>query len=543
METETIQELHDEPANVPASKIEVDEHQPLDVVEDEVLMEDGSHPLISLLTGLPSQSQFWNIVSLGIGALCLLMTLDLVYRGPVFYSSQKLSFSRIGYVSHDQAKIIIREPNPDQFPIFLSYKSLDSIEETWIAAAKTYLLDVETDYTWAVNLTKLHSSTRYAYSASNGQSGTFTTMPPPGAQKLSFVTSSCIKYRFPYSIFDHPLRIKGLEILSDWIPVLKPSFMLFLGDFIYIDVPRRLGSDPEAYRAEYRRVYASPSWTRETRSLPWLNVIDDHEIANDWDRGWEKPYPAAIDPFNIYHHSVNPPHLGNASYYTFTQGPASFFLLDTRRYRTPVWEQSHNDSTKTMLGAKQLQEVLLWLAKPEPAGIRWKILVTSVPFTRNWRLNAQDTWSGYLAERQTILEAMWDTVSKPSGPGIVILSGDRHEFSATSFPAPILDNKRWAMGTKVTEFSCSPLNMFYLPVRSYYEVPGEQSGIGYGGEDISLAYIPDGNVKFGAIDIENEIGSRQSTLRYRAIIDGTELWSHVLATLDGKERTRDAVWG
>ena len=503
------------------------------------------HPAFHLLTGLPTRRRTWNLAILAVHITCVLLTVDLVYRGPIFYPSQDLSFTRVGYVSHDQAKVLVREPDPKQIPLVISYRSSKNVKgTTWRTAAEIHTLNAETDYTYSVNLTALRPATTYTYSVSNGHGGIFKTASKSDNNELSFVTTSCIKPRFPYNILDHPLRIKGLEVLSKWIPLLKPSFMLFLGDFIYIDVPRRLGSNAETYRAEYRRTYASPSWTPETRSLPWIHVIDDHEIANDWDSGWNAPYPAAIDPFNIYHHSINPPHLGNASYYQFTRGPASLFLLDTRRYRTPVWDKSNKDPLKSMLGPEQLQHLLKWLSKSETEGVRWKILVSSIPFTRNWRVNAQDTWSGYLAERQTILEAMWEATSKPSGPGIVVLSGDRHEFSATSFPAPPHENNRWVAGARITEFSCSPLNMFYLPIRSYREVPGESSGVGHGGEDVSLAYIPDGNIKFGAIEIKNEVGSRQSSLRYRTFIDGIEKWSHILTTHDDTERTRDtAVWG
>lgn len=79
-----------------------------------------------------------------------------------------------------------------------------------------------------------------------------------------------------------------------------------------------------------------------------------------------------IDPFNVCQDSINPPHLGNASYYQFTRGPASFFLPDTRRYRTSVWDKSDKDPSKSMLGPEQLQHVLGCLSRAEPEGVRWE---------------------------------------------------------------------------------------------------------------------------------------------------------------------------
>jgi alkaline phosphatase D len=45
---------------------------------------------------------------------------------------------------------------------------------------------------------------------------------------------------------------------SDPSPVT--DFLLFLGDFIYADVPLYIGDDQEAYRRLYRRNYQSPSF-------------------------------------------------------------------------------------------------------------------------------------------------------------------------------------------------------------------------------------------------------------------------------------------
>jgi hypothetical protein len=35
----------------------------------------------------------------------------------------------------------------------------------------------------------------------------------------------------------------------------------------------------------YRQIYASPSWTRTLRDLPWIHIFDDHEVINDYHPG------------------------------------------------------------------------------------------------------------------------------------------------------------------------------------------------------------------------------------------------------------------
>jgi alkaline phosphatase D len=316
---------------------------------------------------------------------------------------------------------------------------------------------------------------RYQYVLSNNHTGYFITAPPVGKVskrnegKFTFLHSSCIKPRFPYNPLDHALHIPGFKYLADWIPKLKAHFMIFLGDFIYIDVPHRHGTDRETYRAEYRRVYASPDWPSVSDDLPWIHVLDDHEIANDWDQNTTGIYQAAADPWDLYHVSVNPPAVKPGhTWFTFTQGPASFFLMDTRRYRTPE-NDDPNRTENSMLGAEQLADLIKFLQEPLPKGVHWKVVVSSVPFTKNWRFGGKDTWGGYLVERQVVLENMWNAGAR--GIGVIVLSGDRHEFAATAFPPP--PGSVYPSSATVYEFSTSPLSMFYLPVRTYKQTDGE----------------------------------------------------------------------
>ncbi len=60
-----------------------------------------------------------------------------------------------------------------------------------------------------------------------------------------------------------------------------------------------------------------------------------------------------------------------------------------------------------------------------------------------------------------MLEAMWDAGAR--GYGVVILSGDRHEFAATKFPPPA--GSRWPATAAPYEFSASPLSQFLAQCR------------------------------------------------------------------------------
>ena len=113
-----------------------------------------------------------------------------------------------------------------------------------------------------MKLDSLRADTPYEYvieTSGGNKTGTFTTAPKPGKisqlkdGKYTFVHSSCIKPRVPYSPLQHPLEFPGMKHLARWLPELSPYFMLFLGDFIYVDVPHRQGKDLESYRREYRQ--------------------------------------------------------------------------------------------------------------------------------------------------------------------------------------------------------------------------------------------------------------------------------------------------
>lgn len=208
--------------------------------------------------------------------------------------------------------------------------------------------------------------------------------------------------------------------------------------------------------------------------------------------------------------------------------------MDTRRYRSPEFDTPVNATGKTMLGQQQLTDLHSFLRRSEPDGVKWKIVVSSIPFTKNWRFNNADTWAGYLHERQIVLEAMWN-VGLRGGVGVVVLSGDRHEFAATAFPPP--RGSKWPLSATVHEFSTSPLSMFYLPVRTYWQEDEE---------DVCIKYLPDGNSKFGAVEITNPEASDQSVLKFRLFIDGKETWSYVITTppnIAGGGRGKDALWG
>lgn len=231
------------------------------------------------------------------------------------------------------------------------------------------------------------------------------------------------------------------------------------------------------------REQTSRIFTSRLHVLKYFKRCQGVVLANSASRNTTGVYAAAVEPWHHYHTAVNPPVARKSdstisrtgpTWFEFAQGPANFFMADTRSYRSSNKIDFENKD-KTMLGPTQLADLLVFLRRPEPRGVDWKVVAFSVPFTKNWPVNVQDTWGGFLVERQVILEAMWDTAAR--GIGVIVLSGDRHEFAATKFPPP--KDSRWTEEATVYEFSASPLSQFYSPIGTYRQVDDEDVKIKY----------------------------------------------------------------
>ncbi|KAH8884194.1 PhoD-like phosphatase [Thozetella sp. PMI_491] len=432
--------------------------------------------------------------------LCVLAALDFAYRGHFFYQSRDLSFSRVGYVDAISARVVIRAvPAPQAVGVEIRLSKADAgPKETTVEIIS---VSAESDFVGTVVFQDLFPDTQYVYTTNTSIVGTFRTQKQ--APKVwSLVSTSCLKPFYPYNPLDHALRVRGFEHLSKYLEPLSVDFMLFLGDFIYIDLPVAVGWGQEHYTAAYRQVYASPSWTPALRSLPWMHLYDDHEIINDWAANETGLYKVALKPYWDYQgHANPPPTFGEGStYFTFKHGDVAFFVLDTRRYRSA--EALPDGPEKTMLGSEQLGHLGQWLATERA----WKVVVSSVPFTRNWRgPDAADSWAGYLWEREIVLDMMRAT------DGVVILSGDRHEHATTVFPPGDKGGK------EIIEFSTSPLNQFYEPFSRFHKQIEDT--------DVSIYAHPWGNSKFGVVTFDTSEAGVWKT-HYDLVVDGAKVWEH-----------------
>ncbi|KAF5330634.1 hypothetical protein D9619_005710 [Psilocybe cf. subviscida] len=495
-------------------------------------------PLGVLLFTLPTRKPILAAINVVINLLLLAASADLAFS-PFFDSADDVAFTRVGAVYPDSVKIAARVPylavNETVRVLYREHGSLPpgGAPTSW-SEGPAFDIALSHDWVDTVRVNNLWPSTEYEYVLTSSDPSrrpipaapiTFRTFPDPDSasrlrslltpahtervDRLRFIATSCIVPNFPYRGPSNRRTIKGFDLLAKYLGLdsthhrVNPlaDFMLFLGDFIYADVPMYIGDDPKAYQRLYRRNYASPSFRKVYEHLPIFHTYDDHEIMDNYVGAAQDlpPFTSAAGAYDVYAGDSNydPPASGALSavdthppaddlpvvgilgsnteaevhqahqdaavntqrrnYYEFSHGNVAFFVLDTRRYRSGVAPDIPEEA-RTMLGEEQLRAVENWLVRVNQTST-FKFLVSSVPFTSLWTFDAQiDTWAAYSHEKARLLDVM-HTV-----PNIVVISGDRHEFAHIEFEPELEQSATGVAKHIVREVSTSPLNMFYIPL-------------------------------------------------------------------------------
>jgi alkaline phosphatase D len=275
--------------------------------------------------------------------------------------------------------------------------------------------------------------------------GRTRTLPREGAalSGLRFAFVSCQNYEIGYFTAYKHAAAEELDVL------------FHLGDYIYEGAGSpgrpRSHAGPELitlddYRTRYAVYKTDADLQAAHAAFPWIVTWDDHEVQNN--------YAGAIsqdnDPPEVFltrraaayqayyeHMPLRTPRPTGPSlriYRRFSFGSlASFFVLDTRQYRTdqPCGDGGQAlcpgvfDPNATLLGANQERWLLGGLAGSRA---RWNVLpqqVMMAPVDRAPgpdRRYAMDQWAGYDVERTRLLQFFG--ARRTSNP--VVLTGDSH---------------------------------------------------------------------------------------------------------------------
>jgi alkaline phosphatase D len=245
--------------------------------------------------------------------------------------------------------------------------------------------------------------------------------------------------------------------------------VIFLGDYIYEGganivrphAPAQEIKDVDAYRIRHAQYKTDPNLQAAHAAHPWLVTWDDHEFKNgyaDLDIDPNVPIGEVRDrraaAYKAYWEHMplararKPDGPDLQLYRRFHWGKlVTFNVIDGRQYRSdqPACNDALREGSgycpdnlaadRTMLGADQLAWLFEDLATTKT---RWNVLAQQTPFAPvnrpqgafPQRFIGTDTWDGYVAERQRILD--WWVAQHTPNP--IVLTGDAHLNRVSNLP-------------------------------------------------------------------------------------------------------------
>lgn len=261
-----------------------------------------------------------------------------------------------------------------------------------------------TDFTQSVLLSGLAAGTEFHYRivATDGRElfkgGRFRTAPETGA-KFSVAFTGDMGAEF------QPFKL--LEVIAN----ANPHLFLHLGDTVYADRPKKdFSPSVRHYRRKHAEIRKDAPLQRLLTGVSTSAIWDDHEIEDNC-HGGNPNFPEAMQVFREYWPVRGA--IAEVLYRRIHWGGCDFFILDTRRFRSP--QTAPDGADKTMLGTTQKAWLLAELKNSSAA---FKFIVSSVPF----HAGGEDTWSSYAMERDEIAAF----IKKSKITRVVILSADYH---------------------------------------------------------------------------------------------------------------------
>ncbi len=300
--------------------------------------------------------------------------------------------------------------------------------------------------------------------------GRAVTAPAAGApvKTLTMAVTSCANYQ-------HGHFTAYTRMAQE-----RPDLILHLGDYIY-----EYGKDeqpcpggnvrehegPEAKTlTDYRRRHAlyktDPDLRAAHAAAPWVPIMDDHEVRNNWTGLLEAPRREAA--FRAYYEhmplrrSAMPQGPSIRLYRRLRWGSlATLHLLDTRQYRDRALCGSgfsecpkSEDPGRTITGTEQER----WLLEGfRESKARWDIIGQQVFFGRRTKypppelVVRQDAWDGYSGSRTRVTRGWVDAGVRNA----VVLTGDVHSHWAGDLALDYDDEDSPLVGSELAVTSIS----------------------------------------------------------------------------------------
>ncbi len=321
--------------------------------------------------------------------------------------------------------------------------------------------NTEKDFTVKIDVTGLQADTyyyyRFSYKGSTSVVGRTKTLPVGDIEVTRLIAVSCNAYEGGYFHAYRQIAQRAEKI----------DAVLHLGDYIYEDylpqyfeikaripMPQKRCVSLSDYRTRYAQYRSDADLQAAHQMHPFINIWDDHEIANDAFADGAAGHNAAADgDFALRKQyalqcflewlPIRTTQLNCKRAFAFGN-LVDLFMLDERTERSAEMGSNNpnfKDPNRTMISLEQFD----WLTHGlQTAAQKWKIIGNQVLFstvntavlqTPNANKNL-DNWSGYPAQ-QSALTAF---LKKNAIKNTLFVSGDSHcswafevpDFSATA---------------------------------------------------------------------------------------------------------------
>ena len=277
------------------------------------------------------------------------------------------------------------------------------------------------------------------------------THPHTDVQTIAF--ASCARSDQPRQIWDSILKA-------------DPDLFLFIGDNVYVDIPR-----PPKGGADFERTYSEfqtnqPGWRELREQVPVLATWDDHDYGLN-DAGKEFPLKDVaqqqfIKFFDLPQASPvrDRPGVYEAHIFGRKGQRVQVILLDTRTFRDPIKRNPNGrvnglgpyvaseNAGASMLGQAQWDWLEEQLKKPTEV----RVIASSIQVLADE--HGWETWGNMIQERERLFKLIGDTGAN----GVVFISGDRHHteisrIQGAATPYPIWDFTNSGMNEKTKKIS------------------------------------------------------------------------------------------
>ncbi|KAF2009699.1 hypothetical protein BU24DRAFT_380304 [Aaosphaeria arxii CBS 175.79] len=366
--------------------------------------------------------------------------------------------------NHDTEQYIKASPNP----ICVDYQVwADKGCSNVVDSGRAYTTS-DIDYTIKVEAKNLQPFTTYWYQfnicGSDNKSPLGRTKTSPAADdavsKIKLAIYSCSNYFTGYfNAYGNPARKDSID------------YVVFLGDYIYENGKGKLGKDPRAtnpegevfslygYRARLGQHRTDPDLLLSHQNFPWINVWDDHEVANNVYRDGAITMNNTEDSFiksggvSVDQRKMN----AVRAYFewmpirqvdmddnlriwrTFKLGKlADLIMLDTRSYDRSIttlggWNDEYidiirDDASRSLMGSHQENWFYRQLSESSDRNATWRLIGNQIVFSSlnqtamGFKIPNGDSWDGYVANRNRTLAHLYNNQINNT----IFLAGDSH---------------------------------------------------------------------------------------------------------------------